>query len=171
LHQVLGVVDPLVGARRGPAEPGEGIQRFAGDGQWFAAGGQKAELRGVCQQLLRQLGTVGDQMLAIVQEQQQLSGLQMIEEGLEGRLLGRMRNAERPGEELRQKRRVTERGQLHQPDAIAIPVADRPGDVQGQPRLATATRAAERDEARAGQQAFGFCQLALAPDKARQRQR
>ena len=63
---------------------------------------------------------------------------------------------------------LAKRGQLHRPDAVGEVAGPLPGQLQSEPRLATATSPGQRQQPRAAQERAGLGQLALAADEARQ---
>ena len=143
------------------------IDRLARKGKRLTAGRQYAQFRCLEEQLADELGTGSNQVLAIVQEQQHLFALHKVQQRLKQRL-GRWRmQAERLRDELRYERWLTERCEIHHPDAVRKHVAHCCGNLDRKPCLATATRATERDEARRGKQTSNFGQLALAPHETR----
>ena len=72
-----------------------------------------------------ELGAGADQVLAVIQDQQQLFGLHKAQQRLKQRLGRRRMQAKRLRDDLRHKRRLAQRREIHQPDAIRKRVAYR----------------------------------------------
>jgi hypothetical protein len=110
-------------------------------------------------------------VLAVVQNEQELAGLEGIREGLGERAARRLAQAQRPGHALRDERRLRQRRQLHHPDPIRVVLEELSGELQGQTGLAAAGRPREREQPRARQQAPQLVDLALPADEARRLER
>jgi hypothetical protein len=76
-------------------------------------------------------------------------------------------HAQHRGDRLGHQRRIRQRRQLHQPNAIRVGLQSLAGEVQREPRLADARRPREREQAAIGQQLVHHGALTLAADKAR----
>ena len=83
-------------------------------------------------------------------------------------LPGLLADAERVRHGLADERRIAQRRQLHEPDAIRILVKQRVRHLQRQPGLAAAAGADQRQQARGGQPLLDLRDLSLAADEARQ---
>ncbi len=85
-------------------------------------------------------------MLAVIEDQQQVSGAQVIEQGLEDRLPRLFAHLYRYGHSLRHQRRIRQGGKLDQPDAIDKGLEQVRGHLQREPGLACATRSGQCQE-------------------------
>ena len=110
----------------------------------------------------------GDQVLAVVEEEQQVLGLEKGRQGLDQRLAGRLAHAKGRGDGLGHQRRVGERGQLDQPDAIRVARELGSRRLDRQPGLAAAAGAGQGEQPGGGEQSLDLGDLALASDEARQ---
>ena len=121
--------------------------------------------------MLGQRGARGDQVLAVVEDQQREPPGELGAEAFEGRALGREGEPERGGGRGRHQRRVAQARQLHEPDAVAARVHPRARGLEAETGLARAAGAGEREQAVAVEQTGDLPQLAVAADEARQRDR
>ena len=120
------------------------------------------------QQQLGELRTRIEQMLGVVQHQQQLPRSEPFGHRLHEVLARLLRDAEGFRHGLGNERRVAQRGQLDEPDAIRILVEHRARHLQRQPRLAAAAGTGERQQSRGGQPSLDLRDLLVAADEARQ---
>ena len=82
------------------------------------------------------------------------------------RTVGFLAQIESGGDRFGDERGIIDGGELHEPHAVGISVEHVGGDLQRKARLARATHAGEREQARAGEQALHLGHLALAADEA-----
>ena len=108
----------------------------------------------------------GEQMLAVVKDQQERPGAQVLRQRLDQWMLGSLGHAEGRGDRLRHERLILQRRKLHKPDAIGVAALQVPPHLQRQARLARAARSRERQQPRGGEQRRDLATLALATDEA-----
>ena len=109
-----------------------------------------------------------DQVLTVVQDQQQISRLQMRAKRFDERPAGLFAHAEYLGRLAGHDGGVAYGRQVDEPRAIAIGVEHIARDLQREPGLAQAADAKQCQQSRALQQRLGFLDFALASDKRRQ---
>ncbi len=161
-----GEVAPRLGKRERWQRPG----RFARHAQRLAAAGQDAKLRTRTQQRFGEARAGSDEVFAIVEDEQEpLVAEEAGERGGE-RALGLLAKIERGRDAFDDHRGISGRGEFDEPNAVRIVVDQVGSHLQRQARLAGATRAGEREQARAAEQALHFGQFALAADEARELQ-
>ena len=141
---------------------GHGEECLPVDAEGFTTRRQDAEGGAAAQQAMGHVGSGGDEVLAVVEEQQELLRAQVVDDrvdrGLPGLLLDPQGAPDLGDEELR----VAERRELDQPGAVAIAVEGIRGNLQFEARLAGATDTDQCDQATPHQQAPDLGQLPLA---------
>jgi hypothetical protein len=147
--------------------------RLTREPQRLAAGRQDADVRAGAQQRLGQRGAGADEVLAVVEHEQEALGPQRVAERGQQGAAGLLAHADDGRHRLGDGGRVGERGELDQPDAAGEPLPREQGlrHPEGQPRLAGAAGAGERDQAPGAQQPGRLGHVALPPDEAGERRR
>ena len=111
-------------------------------------------------------------MLAVVEHDQQLAASEVALEEAESRgllpLELRRSHAQRLGDGLRDARRVAERRQLDEPDAVQVRLCGLARDLERKARLSDAARAGQRHEPMLGHVAEHQRAVVLAADEARE---
>ena len=125
---------------------------FLREGQPVAARREDPDAGRAVQQSRRQLRAGGQQMLAVVEDQEQSAVPQLLDQRVQGRLFGVVVQAERVGRGERDERRVVQAGEVCEADAVGERPLDAGGDPPGQPRLADAAGSGQRDQSCGGQQ-------------------
>ncbi len=148
----------------------EALHGFALGPQRFAAGGEDVQVRRVAQQGFADQCDVVQQVFAIVDDQQQLTRLQVAGERQQRLMFGR-REVEQGGEVGQDHRRRAERRQVQQANAVAIMSNQQLRHAQRHGRLADATRAGQGDKALLGQLLHQCIDECLAADHPRAAQR
>ena len=110
------------------------------DSQRLAAGGQHADLGALGEHERGQSGGRPHQVLAIVEHQQEALGPQLGGQRVFAGPARLLPDAKAVHHRRHQQPGVGERRQLHQPDAVREVVDQLRGGLQGQPRLAGASR-------------------------------
>ena len=152
----------------------QGCQRhreLAFDAQRLAAGRQDPQLWCPPQQRVCHLGARIEKVLAVVQHQQHLLAPQRLRQRVQERPPPVLLDVEHRGHRLRHQRRVSERCQVHQPDAVGVRLQRLTRELQGEPCLAHPRRPGEDQQARRGEQAAQRGERLLAPDEAGELQR
>ena len=106
-------------------------------------------------------------MLAVVHHQEQGFGMQEVGDCLHQRPM-LFSHAHRGGDGLRHQRRVSERFQLHQPDAVLVGLQEFGGHLQGETCLPRAAGTRQGHQAVCREVVFHGCDLAFSADKAGQ---
>ena len=132
--------------------------------QWFPAGRDDREPRGVSQQREDQRGADRQQVLAVVENQHQLAPLQKSAQCIDERLTGVLAHAQDLRYLGRNQRRIEQRAEVDEPHAIAIGVDEIGASLQRQTRLADPADTDERQQSTLGEQSLDVRQLALAAD-------
>jgi hypothetical protein len=127
---------------------GDPESRLTLDRQGLAAGGQHVQPRTRRRQLADQRGTRGHQMLAIVEHHQQVPVTELFGEGVDQRLSRLLADADGATHGCSHRGRIAHALQLHPAGPVGEPRAHVTGDLQREPRLATPTRAGQRDHTR-----------------------
>jgi hypothetical protein len=109
-----------------------------------------------------------EQVFAVVQYQEQMSGSQADAERFGCCLAGGLSNAHRGCRAMRYEVSIGERTELYQPHSIWKQMDDRSGELQRQPRLPAAAHARQRQQPRIRTPSLQLRQLPLPPDEARQ---
>lgn len=131
-----------------------------------AARREDADAGRTVQQRGRQLRAGGQQMLAVVEDQEQSAVAQLLDQRVQGRLFGVVVQAERVGRGERDERRVVQAGEVREAHAVRERPLDPGGDPPGQPRLADAAGSGQRDQSCGGQQPPPFGQFVPPVDEA-----
>ncbi len=107
-------------------------------------------------------------MLAVVQDQQQLPGAEGAQHGVQSRSTRLLRDRHRRQDRVGHQRRVSQRRQLDEPDAIRKSIQLPGRDLQREAALAHPARPREGEQARGREQFADRSNVSLATDKARQ---
>lgn len=155
--------------RRQPARIGHGQredrqQLLARHREGRPAGGDHAHPRAAGQQPGDVVGRV-EQVLDVVQHQQHAPLAQVPAQGDRQRLGARVAQAERAGDGGQHVCRVAQRGEVDEHRAVGVLAAQPQRQLQGQPRLARATGADQREEPGRAEQHAGRRDLAVAADQ------
>ena len=114
---------------------------------------------------MRHVGDGADEVLAVVEEQEQLLGAQVVDERVERGLPG-LRLDPQGAPDLRDHEIcVAERRELDQPGAVALAIEAIRRSLQREPRLAGAAHADQRHQATGRQEPRDVRQLPLAPNE------
>ena len=105
-------------------------------------------------------------MLAGVQDQQQLTAPERVDQRRGGGPVGLLADAEHGRHLPRGQRRVGAVGQLDQPDAVGEVVSQLPAEPGGEPGLADAAGPAQGQRAHVAEQQRQVAKVALAADEA-----
>jgi hypothetical protein len=160
-HQLAGSsLFPRVGKREGGNEPGP----LTRDAQGLPAGREYLELGARAEKVVRQPRARLDEVLAVVQNQERLSGLQVVQQGL-GRRKPAPAQAKRPCRALGHELGTREGGQLDETDAVLEVFRQVGRSLQRKPGLAATSGTGERQQPARRQHALQVVQLTLAPDK------
>ncbi len=106
-----------------------------------------------------------EQVLAVVEDEEHVPVLEMAHQRFAHRPAGGFLNPQRARHRLRHEPRVTQRGELDQPDAVGKIFADFGGELERQPALADAADAEQREQARVGEELRHLRHLGIAPDE------
>ena len=159
--------------RRSPVGGGNrqrrhGQDRLTGDAQRFLAGGQDAHIGTGDKDGTRQLGAGGQEVFAVVEDEEQSSAAEMVDDGRSDRPSGLLRDAEHGRDGRRDQARVGQGPELDEPRAIIEAVGQLLRQTHGQPRLPDATGPRQRQHRSAIEEASSGRDLRLAPDERRQ---
>ena len=151
----------------GPGRPGQRERRhlpvdLALHAQGLAAGGQHGQRRARGQQVLGQAGRRAGQVLAVVQDDQDLVVRDVLGHRLGRVLPGGIGHTQPAGQGLPDDPGVLDLSQFDPAHPGREGLADRPRGGQGQPRLARAARAGEGEQAGASNRLHDVVELALA---------
>ena len=130
----------------------------------LAAGRQDAQAHSRAEQRFRELSAGGNQVLAIVEEQENLAIANVVRQRFADGPVRALSNVEHRGHGLSHQARIGERRQVDDPDAVGKTIEHVRRQFQGQAGLATPAGAGKR------QQASGRQRVAVAPrfpDRAR----
>ena len=108
-----------------------------------------------------------DKVLAVVEHDEQLAVLDMGGERFDQRPSRLVAHREDLRGDARNQRRIADRRQIDEPDAIRKVLHQVGGDLQRQPRLAETAHPQQRQQPRLPEQVLGVAELALAPDERR----
>lgn len=140
---------------------------FPGEPERLPARGEQPQSRGGREQLANDGRDQGEDVLAVVQDEEQAAIGEVRGELVLGRAGGLVRDAQ-PGQHRTGDRgavgaqvEITERDE---PDAVRVGLVDRPGHLQSDPGLADPTRAGQRDQPGPAQRCFGRGDLRDAAD-------
>ncbi|HLW12350.1 MAG TPA: hypothetical protein VKU81_06600 [Casimicrobiaceae bacterium] len=153
--------------RIGNDERRQRIRRLAANVQPLAAGRQELHARQRLQQFRCQFRAGVDQMLAVVEDEQQLAVSAMPGQRLRHGAARFLLDPERRGHRLRHQFRVCERRKFDQPHAVGEIIKRVGRDLKRQARLAKAAGADDGDEPCSAQQFPDLVQLTLAADERR----
>jgi len=112
------------------------------------AGGEDPECGASLEQFLHQLCHRGDQVLAVVENQQQLAPGELVDRRLGAAPAGVLDQSENPPHRRDHRGVVGERPELDQPDAVGL--LGTGGELEGDARLAGATGSGESDQTSLG---------------------
>ena len=132
-----------------------------GDAQRLTGGRQDLQVRAGAKQGFGERRAGSDQVLAIVQDQQQLPGPQVVGERLRHRAARLLAHAEGRGYGFGREGGVREGRQTHPPHPVAEPPDEVLGDPQGEARLAASPGSGEGEEAGAREQPLDLGDLTL----------
>src|SRR4029453_8557885 len=99
-------------------ERGNAPHGFAGNAESFAARGEDARVLGGTQDRVGEVRAGGDEVLAVVQDQQELSIARVFQKRIENWPVWSFVDVEYGGNSLRDEARIGQRGQINNPDAI-----------------------------------------------------
>src|SRR5262249_49540883 len=137
--------------------------------QSLAAGSQDAHTRAISQKQVDELGACLHKMLAVVQHHHQLLAPQGTKERGRNWASWLFTDAEDPCHSQRYQARISQRGELHEPDPVGSVECRR--ELQRQPRLADAAHPGQGQQARALDHSPHLRHIVLAPDETGNRQR
>ena len=163
----LGVADRLRSVILGWCIEGRNpVDTLPGDAQRLAAGGEQHGVRAALQESVRQLGARIDDVLAVIQQHQEVLPPDGVNEGVgRGQALVHW-YAEHVGHGDRDEFRVLQGREVHEPYPVARAVQEPGCELEREPGLARATRAGESHQTRSGQQPAHLAELSLAADEA-----
>ncbi len=141
----------------------QGVLRH--DVERLSAGRQDPQPRRRPQQRLGQLRAPIDQVLAGVQDQQEMPVGQTVREQIQRVTGGLVGQADAGCHGTGQQLRIAQRGQLDQPHPVVEGPAQIGGHTQGQPGLPHPARAAQGDQPRPFESLPDLCQLPLPSDE------
>jgi len=125
----------------------------------------------VPQQAKHHVGGGHDEVLAIVDEQEQLLVAKVVDDWVDRGLAGLELDLQGPCDLTGDERGVAQRGQLDDPDAIVMVIDELACGLEHQPGLAGATHADQGDEAIRAQQTLDVHDFPLPPDEGCDRER
>lgn len=128
---------------------------FPVEAQRLAAGSQHGYPGAVRQRGMEQLGDAGEDVFAVVKQQQHGAAAQVFDKPGGDRGVGPALHAEGGGDQVRDRGRVGDPGELTDPHPVRVGVVHVGGHPQRQSALARPAGTGERDQARAGER--GLC--------------
>ena len=137
--------------------------------QRLPAGGQHVDAGAAGQQRGDELGTGGEQVFAVVQDDQQRAIAQLVDQRLAAAGRGARIQPERLGHGVGHQQRLADCRQVDEPHAVGVRRAGPPRGLQRQPGLPAAAGPGEGEQPGAVDQPLDVGELALAPDEAGQR--
>ncbi len=152
-------------ARLGNGQGRHRIRSLAGHVQGLAARREELESRAGLHELLREVGARVDQVLAVVENHEELAVPDELDERLDHRAAGLLHDSEYRGHRLRHQARIGHRRKFDEPDAVGKLVEHVCGNLQRQPRLADAADAEQREDRDPGEELFHLGLPALAADE------
>ncbi len=141
------------------------VDDLSADAERLTAGGEQAHPRASPDEGIGGLGARVDQVLAVVEDDQDVLRDQGVEQGLQGGPAGLRDDPERSGDGRRHGLGVGDRGQFDQPHPVAAAVEQLGGHLQAQPRLAAPAGPGQGDHARGVHQGPHLCELPGASDE------
>ena len=135
-----------------------GAQRLAGRRQ-------DRQSRRPAQQLVAEGRTGGEQVLAVVEHEQRRSWSEELHDALKRRAPGHRGHLERRRGGVHDEASLLDAGELDERGAVGIVALAATCQLEGQPCLARAAGAGEREQARGAQQRGQLAELVLAPDE------
>ena len=126
---------------------------------------------GGAEQRFRELSAGGNQVLAIVEDQEDLPIADVVRERFADGPVRSLSNVEHRCHGLSQQARMYEGGQIDNPDAVGKTIEHVRGQFQRQARLAAPARAGERQQASGCHESQELSDFPIAPDEVRQRAR
>nr|WP_265593270.1 hypothetical protein [Verrucomicrobium sp. BvORR034] len=144
---------------------------FARDAQGLATGGQNVELRTGAQKGLSQICAGGDDVFAVIEDQQEALFADEPGKCCNKCLLRLPTQIECSGDAIHDNARISDGGEFRKSYAIWKLIVKFGRRLQGESRLADTSRAREGEQACAPKEAFDFSKLVLTPNKARELQR
>jgi hypothetical protein len=149
--------------RRRQRERQHRIHLLARDAQRFAARRDDPDIGRGAKQRIGERRACAHHLLAVVEDQQALPRLQVRAQRVGERLAGLLAHGEHLCRLVRDERRVADRREIEEPDAVGIRIEHVGGDLQREPRLAEAAHPEERQEAAPFEELGRLLELALAP--------
>ena len=160
-----------LGSRR-KAERLDLVHRLSRHGEALAARREHANPRTGREECEHELGRGSGEVLAVVQDEQQLAPPQVAleEDERRGRLTLELRrpHAERLHDHLRDARGLSVRGELDEPDPVRVLLRERASRLRGEARLPHSARAGEGDNPVLGEAGDDISAILLAPHEARE---
>ncbi len=154
-----------VGQRQRRHEP----RALAFEAERLAAGRHDRQRRAGPQQRLRQLRAGVDQVLAIVEDEQRGIAFQLIDDRLEHGPGAVIAHADGRGDVLGERTRIHQRGQLGPDDAAGEQGARVARELDGEPGLAAAAGAGQREQPRRDENRRALLQFVRSADQAGER--
>lgn len=150
-------------------ERGHAPGHLARHAQRLPAGDKKTQARTHAQERIGDFCDHGDEMLAVVQNQQRRAGRERVAKGLDKRAAGFLPDTEDSRNRLGSERRVSQAGELDEPETVRkrwrAPVHIRGSDRTGQARLAASTRPGQREQSGGAEQPDDRRDRTLSADK------
>ena len=110
-------------------------------------------------------------MFAVVDYQQQAPRLQVLEDDLKRRFVGRDGEPERQNDLVRDEGRIANGSEIDEPNAVARAVKKFRGDLERGASLSNATRTDQRQQSRRADELGDLGDLLFAPDERGERKR
>jgi len=154
------------GARLGCRQWRDPPDPFPVNAERLAAGGQDHDLRAVRHDPVREPSGAGEHVLAVVQDQQQGPGSEVLDHALLDREPLSVLHPERGRHSVAHRPAVRQRRELAQPDAVGEARTQRVGRLDGEPGLADPAHAGQRHQRGVGEQPADLGQRAATADEA-----
>ena len=162
----VGARDGLrAGLRIGQWQRGQGIGSFDVYAKRLPARRDDGYPPGLAQQDLGQAGARIEHVLAVVEHQQHLLRLQVTAQGADHGRRGGLLHAQDMRQRVRHQRRIGQRCEVDEPDAVAIGIENFRRGLQREARLADAAGAGQRQQACSRQELLDLGQLPFAADE------